>query len=193
MKQSKKYVDTIQQTVICRDKKQERIGADQQKKGQSGKSSLPQKRSCSIPCVSFFNNFPGQEVAELCQQNARRDIRDDMLLHGQRADTDGNGHQKRYNPIPFRNLFLSAHPNPAEPAYEAMDGREQIIGGVAGIRQAHKPIKNRSSLNFRANHRGWKEHEAKKADGFPNTVGAKETVAFFLIEFDTDTVVDNPK
>lgn len=169
------------------------MDANPQKKGPRGKSSQPQRRSGSNLSISFLNNFPGKEVAELCQQDARRDIRNDMLLHGQCADTDGNGDQKRHHLIPFRNLFLSAHPNPAKPAYEAMERRQQIIGCIAGIGQAQKPIEDRSPLNFRANHRGWEEHKAKKADCFPNTVGAKETVSVLPVVFYTDTVVDNPK
>ena len=116
-----------------------------------------------------------------------------MLSDCNYADAYGKCTRQRYDLIPAGNYRVSADAYPAEPAYEAVDRWEQVVGFVDGIGDFQNYVENAVSCDFRPNQCCRIQHEYQKADGFSDKMCFQEAVGFALVFIYTNVVVDCPE
>ena len=108
--------------------------------------------------------FQYEPVACLRQQNACEHIRKHMLPGRQRGNADGKRHHNGKRLVPARDSLLLSHSDHAEPARQAVDGREQIVRRIRPVQPAHGVVEEACPHDIRADVCRWQQQKVDAAD-----------------------------
>ena len=144
-----------------------------------------------IPCQPA--SFPYKPIAPLRQQDTCDHIGKNVLSGRQCGDADCQCHHHRKHLVPFWNSHLFSDSDHAEPARQAMNGREQIICRIRPVQPAHGILEKACTYNFRSDIGRRKQQKAGTADQLCKAFCTQKMFGFTCFLPASQRIIDHPE
>ena len=95
--------------------------------------------------------------------------------------------------IPFRNLLPPTNSQKTKPAYQAMNGRKQIVRGINGIKPDHGLIPESVCHNLRSGIGRRKQDKKTETDNPGYCICCKKAIYTLFFLSRNQNVIDSPK
>ena len=95
--------------------------------------------------------------------------------------------------IPFRNLLPPTNSQKTKPAYQAMNGRKQIVRGINGIKPDHGLIPESVCHNLRSGTGRRKQDKKTETDNPGYCICCKKAIYTLFFLSRNQNVIDSPK